>query len=173
MSMRSLSPLPASSKRDLLNRRLAGDSSCRPCFRISSSKRGLPPRLAGNHYWAVLRSGMVSRSRWVSGSFFSGRENKSRSLRHLDCFLRRVDPAVVFLDQIDEPVHRLVFRDVELHGFFADVEIDLAGGPAHIAEIGVGHFPGPIDDAAHHGDSNALEVTGRFADLLRGRLEIE
>ena len=76
-------------------------------------------------------------------------------------------------DQINEPVDGFVFRDIEFHGRFADVEIDLSGGSADVAEIGIGHFAGSIDDAAHHGDADPLEVTGGGADFLGGGLQIE
>ena len=58
-------------------------------------------------------------------------------------------------------------------GRLADVEVHLAGRAADVAEIGVGHFAGAVDDAAHDGDFDALEVVGRLADFRRGGLQVE
>src|ERR1035438_4520921 len=52
----------------------------------------------------------------------------------------RLNPFVVFLDKVHEAVHGLGFGDVELDGLLADVEVDLAGRTAHIAEVCVRHF---------------------------------
>ena len=65
------------------------------------------------------------------------------------------------------------FGNVEFHRRLADVEVDLAGRAADVAEIGVGHFAGAVDDAAHDGDLHALEVVGRGLDAGGGGLEIE
>ena len=70
--------------------------------------------------------------------------------------LRRIHPFSVLLDQVDQPLHRFSFRDVELHRCLADVEVDLVRRTADITEIGIGHFAGPIDDAAHDGDADTL-----------------
>ena len=48
------------------------------------------------------------------------------------------------LDEVHQPIHGLGFGDVEFDGRLADVEIDLAGRAAHVAEIRVGHFAGPF-----------------------------
>ena len=85
----------------------------------------------------------------------------------------RVEPLAVFLDEVDEALDGFAFGDVEFHGGLADVEVDLAGRAADVAEIGVGHFAGAVDDAAHDGDLDALEVVGRFADFGGGGLQIE
>src|SRR5690606_24817472 len=84
-----------------------------------------------------------------------------------------IDPAIVLFDEVDEALDGLVFGDVELHRFPAYVEVDLAGGSADVAEVGVGHFTGTVDDAAHHRDAHALEMAGGLADLLGGRLQVE
>ena len=84
-----------------------------------------------------------------------------------------VDPAVVFFDEVDEAVDGFGFGDIEFHGGLADVEIDFAWGAADVAEVGVGHFAGAVDDAAHDGDADPFEVAGGGADFLGRGLEIE
>src|SRR5271169_4952569 len=85
----------------------------------------------------------------------------------------RVEPFAVVFDEVDEAGDGFGFGDVEFDGGFADVEVDLAGRAADVAEVGIGHFAGAVDDATHDGDLDALEVVGRFADFRRGGLEIE
>ena len=63
--------------------------------------------------------------------------------------------------------------DVILNAVFTDVEVDLAGGAADVAKVGVGHFAGAVYDAAHDGELHAFEVAGLGADTLGCRLEIE
>ena len=92
------------------------------------------------------------------------------SLRHRR---RRIKPAAVFFDEVDEAFDGFAFGDVELHGGLADVEIDLLGSAADVAEVGVGHFTGTVDDAAHDGDAHAFEMTRGGADFLRGGLQVE
>ena len=70
------------------------------------------------------------------------------------------NPFTVFLDQIDQAVECFSGGDVILHAFFADVEIDLGGCAADVAEISVGHLAGPVHDTAHDGDGNTLEMVG-------------
>lgn len=86
---------------------------------------------------------------------------------------RGIDPLPVLAYEVDETLDGFGFGDVEFHGGFADVEVDLSGSAADVAEIGVGHFTGTVDDAAHDSDAHALEVSGRCADFLGGGLEIE
>lgn len=86
---------------------------------------------------------------------------------------RRIKPPAVFFDQVHEALDGFLLGDVELHGGLADVEIDLAGGSADVAEVGIGHLAGAIHNAAHDGDAHAFEVAGGFADLLGGVLQIE
>ena len=47
------------------------------------------------------------------------------------------------------------------------------GAGKTLAEVGVGHLAGAVDDAAHDGDFYALEVDGGFLDAGGGALEIE
>ena len=63
------------------------------------------------------------------------------------------NPRVVFLDEIDQTLHGFFFRDIKLHRFFPNVEVNLAGSAAHITKVGIGHFAGAIYDAQR------LEVT--------------
>ena len=84
-----------------------------------------------------------------------------------------VDPFSVGADELDEAVVGLGLGDVVLDALLADVEVYLAGGAADVAEVGVGHFAGPVDDAAHDGDFDAFEVSGLGADALGGALEVE
>ncbi len=74
------------------------------------------------------------------------------------------DPFAVVADEVDEAIDGFDFGDVELHRGLADVEIDFVGGAADVAEIGVGHFAGAVDDAAHDGDFDAFQVLGALLD---------
>jgi hypothetical protein len=58
-------------------------------------------------------------------------------------------------------------------GVLADVEIDLVGRAADVAEIRVGHFAGAVDDAAHDGDFHALEMLRARLDARGDGLQIE
>ena len=58
-------------------------------------------------------------------------------------------------------------------GLFSDIEIDLAGSASDITKIGIGHFPGTVHDTSHDRDADSLQMTGRLANFLGGRLEIE
>ena len=49
---------------------------------------------------------------------------------------------------------------LNLTAVFADVEVDLAGRAADVAEIGVGHFAGAVDDAAHDGNFDPFQMLG-------------
>src|SRR5438093_13572895 len=76
-------------------------------------------------------------------------------------------------NKIDQTIDGFGFRDVEFDGRFANVEVDLAGGAAHITEIRVGHFAGTIYDAAHNGDLHSFEVFGAGFDARGHRLQVE
>ena len=60
-----------------------------------------------------------------------------------------------------------------MNAVLADVEVDFSGSAADVAEVGVGHFPWAIYDAAHNGELHSLEVAGLGADALGRRLEIK
>ena len=79
----------------------------------------------------------------------------------------------MLFDEVDESVDGFVFGNVEFHRFFADVEVDLAGGASDVAEVSIGHLSRSVDDAAHHRDANSFEVSGRFANALGRCLEVK
>ena len=56
---------------------------------------------------------------------------------------------------------------LNLIGGLADVEVDLAGRAADVAEVRVGHFARAVHDAAHDGDLHALEMLGARFDAAR------
>ena len=76
-------------------------------------------------------------------------------------------------DEVHEAVHGIGFGDVELDGGLADVEVDLAGRAAHVAEVRVRHLAGAVHDAAHDGDLHAFEVLGAGLDARGDGLEVE
>ena len=79
----------------------------------------------------------------------------------------------MFLDQGNQTGVGLGLGEVVLDAVLADVEVDFSGSAADVAEVGVGHFPGAVYDAAHNGELHALEVAGLGADALGRRLEIK
>ena len=79
----------------------------------------------------------------------------------------------MFLDQIDEAVHRFGFGNIEFDRLFANVKIDLAGRTADITEIRIRHFAGSIHDATHDRDLHAFQVRRARLDPRRHRLQIK
>ena len=79
----------------------------------------------------------------------------------------------MFADQVLEKIDRLGFGNIELHWGTTDIEIDLPWSSTDVAEIGIGHFAGAIDDAPHDGDFYALEMSGRLLNFSGGGLEIK
>ena len=68
-------------------------------------------------------------------------------------FLRdRVEPAAMLPDEVDQSIDGFDFRDIELHGLFADIKIDLTGGAPDIPEICICHFARAIYDTTHDRD---------------------
>ena len=65
------------------------------------------------------------------------------------------------------------FGDAFFDHFLAHVQVDVAGRAADIAEVGIGHFAGAVDDAAHDRDLDALEVAGARGDALGRALQVE
>ena len=82
--------------------------------------------------------------------------------------LWRVDPFVVFLDELDEFLYGFSLRNVKLHWRFVDVEIDFIRRTTDVAEVGVCHFPRTIHNTSHDGDTYALEVASGGTDFLGG-----
>src|SRR5690606_735527 len=62
---------------------------------------------------------------------------------------------------------------IPLHDFFATVQGDFVRPGTDIAIIGIGHFSGAIDNAAHDPDFESLEVVGRVAEELSGFLQVK
>ena len=79
----------------------------------------------------------------------------------------------MFLDEVHEAFHSFDFGDVEFDGRLANVEVDLAGRAAHVAEIRVRHFARAVHDAAHNGDLHALEMFRARLDARRHGLQVE
>src|SRR5205823_3220691 len=82
-------------------------------------------------------------------------------------------PFAVLSDEIDQPLNCLPLRDVKLDRGLADVEVDLAWRAADVAEIGIGHFAGAVDDAAHDGDFHAFEMLSAGLDAGGDGLQIK
>src|SRR4051812_11799365 len=74
-------------------------------------------------------------------------------LRHLG-----LRPLPMFLDQIDQALHRVLLGDIEFDRRLADVEIDFSGRSADVPEICIGHLTGPVHNATHDGNLHALEM---------------
>ena len=71
---------------------------------------------------------------------------------------KRFCPPAMFPDKIHQSIDSLRLRNVKLQRLLADIQIDLAGGSAHIAEVRIRHFAGPIHDATHYRDFYPFEV---------------
>jgi hypothetical protein len=84
-----------------------------------------------------------------------------------------IGPLAVFADEVNEAVNGLFLWDVEFDGGLADVEVDFARRTTHVAKVGIGHFSRAVDDAAHDGDFDALEVAGAGFDAGGDGLEVE
>ena len=79
----------------------------------------------------------------------------------------------MFADEVYQSIDGFVFRDIETDWFLAHVEVDLVGSPTHVAEVGVSHFTGTINDAPHDRDFHAFEVLRPGLDPRGDRLQIE
>ncbi len=86
---------------------------------------------------------------------------------------RGLHPAVVPFNQFDQLLVGLLGGDVFLDAVLPDVEVDAARTAADVAEVGVGHLAGAVDDAAHDRDLDPLEVLGLRFDALGGLLQVE
>ena len=76
-------------------------------------------------------------------------------------------------NQINEPFDCVGLGDVEFDRRLADVEVDLAGRAAHVAEICVRHFARTVHDAAHNGDFHTLEMFRARLDASGDGLQVE
>ena len=57
-------------------------------------------------------------------------------------------------------------------GVFFTVERNLAGAFAHIAVVGIGHFSGAVDNAAHDGNHHILEAGSSGLYLVKGVFQV-
>lgn len=81
-------------------------------------------------------------------------------------------PVAVFADQGDEPVERLLLRDVAFDDGAPLVEGDAPGSGAHVAVVGVGHLAGAVDDAAHDADFEIFQMRRARLDLRQRPLDV-
>ena len=72
----------------------------------------------------------------------------------------------MFFNKIDEVLYRFFLGDVDTHRGMPDVKVDFSGGAAYITEVGIAHLARAVDDAAHDGNFDALQVTGCCANFL-------
>ena len=79
----------------------------------------------------------------------------------------------MFADEVYQSIDRFVLRDIETDRLLAHVEVDLVRSPTHVAEVGVSHFTGTINDAPHDRDFHAFEVLRPSFDARSDRLQIE
>src|SRR5579871_225714 len=118
---------------------------------------------------ASAASGQPAKAMTSAGCFRSSCSSRISSL----IVVARFYPAPMRADQLDQPGVGFGFRHTALHAFLADVEIDMAGAAAHVAEIGIGHLARPVHHAAHDRDLHAPEMGSTGLDPLGGALEIE
>lgn len=81
-------------------------------------------------------------------------------------------PVAVLLDEADQPLDRLLLRDIPQDAGLALVEADLPSAGAHITVVGVRHLARAIDDAAHDADLEPSQVGGGPLDLGDRRLQV-
>ena len=82
-------------------------------------------------------------------------------------------PPPVVLDELDELIARRVVVDAPLHHLLSDVEVNLAGGAAHVAKVGIRHLARAVHDAAHDRDGHAGEVPGARGNSRGHLLQVE
>src|SRR5262249_54093011 len=113
------------------------------------------------------------------GSDWNGRENRNLGTTSLatDQFARQflfwLDPLAMLADEIHEPIHCLRFRDVELNGLLAHVDVDLACSAADVTKLRIRHFTWSVYDTAHHCNLHAFEMLRPALDACRDRLQVE
>ena len=66
-----------------------------------------------------------------------------------------------------------VARNRLLNTGFPDVQVDFVRPSTHITEIGVGHFTGAIDEAAHNRNFDTLQMPGVGFDVRGGGLKVK
>ena len=79
----------------------------------------------------------------------------------------------MFSDEVDKTLDCLSLGYIETHRGFADIEVDFTGSASNIAEISISHFARAIDDAAHDGNFDTLEVIGAGTDVSGYFLQIK
>src|SRR5712692_4738322 len=79
----------------------------------------------------------------------------------------------MFSNKIHEAIDRFGLQNVKLNRRLAHVQIDLSGRAADVPKIGVCHLAGPVDDATHNSDFDALEMLRSCLDAGSDGLEIE
>ena len=79
----------------------------------------------------------------------------------------------MLLDQVNEPIHGLCLRDIELDWLLADIKIDFSWRPTDITKISICHFAGAIDDTTHDGNLDARQMPGALLDPCGDRLQVE
>ena len=108
---------------------------------------------------------------WIC--FICSFQTKGNSVRLIFLHFIWIDPFAFLFDEVDEAVECLIGGDVVFNTGFSDVEIDFIGGTSDVAEVGIGHFSGTIDDTAHDGDGDAFEMIGFGSDALGDGLEVK
>jgi hypothetical protein len=86
---------------------------------------------------------------------------------------RWVDPSATGTNERNQPFIGDRCRHPLFDALLADVEVHLTGRAADVAEVGIGHLAGAIDDAAHDRNLDALEMAGLALNALRRLLQIE
>ena len=76
-------------------------------------------------------------------------------------------------DQLDQPLFGLLLRDFSLDASLADIEIDLSRSGADITEVGIGHLPRAVDNAAHNGNFDPGKVSRAASDPLGNLLQVK
>src|SRR6266704_1045745 len=79
----------------------------------------------------------------------------------------------MFSNEIYQAINRFSLQNVKFNRRFAHVQIDLSWRAADVPKIGVGHFAGSVDDAAHNSDFHALEMPGSRFDTGSDSLQVE
>ena len=87
--------------------------------------------------------------------------------------LRRLNPIPITGDQIDQPVDSLGGFDAFVNDFLAAVEGDFVWTDTDVAVVGIRHFAGTVDDAAHDSNFDAFEVLGALADPCGRFLQVK